>query len=90
VAVTSHPFASGAGAGHRSEGLSEKRVRELHSKLTAAKQQTNDKGSVSVESLRKSLQSAEARLRSKHGAHRKVEFDVVIKDGKAVVKPVVK
>jgi hypothetical protein len=45
---------------------------------------------VSLEGLRRSLQNAEAKLRTKHGAHRKVEFDVVIKDGKAVVKPVVK
>jgi hypothetical protein len=65
-------------------------VRELHSKLAEAKRQTNDRSSVSVEGLRKSLESAEAKLRSKHGAHRKVEFDIVIKDGKAVVKPVVR
>ncbi len=70
--------------------MTENRVRELHTKLTAAKRQTNDKSSVSVEGLRKSLESAEAKLRTKHGAHRKVDFDVVIKDGKAVVKPVVK
>jgi len=65
-------------------------VLELHSKLTAAKRRTNDSSSVSIDGLRKSLQSAEARLLKKHGAHRTVDFDVVIKDGKAVVKPVVR
>jgi hypothetical protein len=82
-----HPFARGAKA---SANVTEDRLRELHSKLSEAKRKTNDRTNVSVEGLRKSLQSAEAKLRSKHGAHRKVDFDVVIKNGKAVLKPVVK
>lgn len=88
TAAGPHPF-----SGRRSDSsgsLTDNRVHELHTKLTALKRQTNDQSSVSVEGLRKSLLNAEAKLRSKHGAHRKVDFDVVIKDGKAVVKPVVK
>jgi hypothetical protein len=49
----------------------------------------NDSGKVSVDGLTKSLRAAESRLRQQHG-DRRIDFDVVIKDGKAVVKPIVR
>jgi hypothetical protein len=44
---------------------------------------------VSFDGLSKSLRAAEAKLRAKHG-NRRIDFEVVLKDGKAVVKPVVR
>jgi hypothetical protein len=42
-----------------------------------------------VDSLAKSLRETEAKLRAQHGG-RAVDFQVVIKDGKPIVKPVVR
>jgi glutamate mutase epsilon subunit len=69
--------------------LSDDRVRELHARLTDAKRQVNDAGSVSMDGLARQLRAAEQDLRKRHG-NRKIDFDVVIRDGKAVVKPKVK
>jgi hypothetical protein len=42
-----------------------------------------------VDTLAKSLRETEAKLKAQHGG-RSVDFQVVIKDGKPVVKPVVR
>ena len=65
------------------------RVRELHARLVEAKRQTQDATSVSMEGLAKSMKATEAKLREQH-KNRKIDFDVVIKDGKAVLKPIVR
>ncbi len=70
-------------------GTSDQRVRELHQRLVDAKRQTNDKKAVSVDGLAKTLRATEDRLRKQHG-NRNIDFDVVIKDGKAVVKPIIR
>jgi hypothetical protein len=63
-------------------------MRDLHTRLQQAKQQTNE-GKVSFEGMAKSIRAAEAKLREQH-KNRKIDFDVVIKDGKAIVKPIVR
>jgi hypothetical protein len=63
-------------------------MRDLHSRLLKAKEQTKEAG-VSYEGLAKSIRATEAKLREQH-KNRKIDFDVVIKDGKAVVKPIVR
>jgi hypothetical protein len=55
-----------------------------------AKRQNNERANINVGSLTKSLRAAEAKLKAQHGQHRKIEFDVVIRNGKAVVKPIVR
>ncbi len=69
--------------------VTDERVRELHAQLVEAKRQTQDGAAVSVEGLAKSLKATEAKLREQH-KNRKIDFDVVIKDGKAVLKPIVR
>jgi hypothetical protein len=69
-------------------GFDDARMRDLHTKLQQAKQQTKE-ANVSFEGLAKSIRATEAKLREQH-KNRKIEFDVIIKDGKAVVKPIVK
>lgn len=66
----------------------EARLRDLHTRLQQAKQQTKE-ANVSYEGLAKSIRATEAKLREQH-KNRKIDFDVVIKDGKAVVKPIVR
>ncbi|HLV20728.1 MAG TPA: MXAN_5187 C-terminal domain-containing protein, partial [Polyangiaceae bacterium] len=67
----------------------EDRVRKVHERFVAARQQTRESPNVSVATLERSMREAEARLRQKHG-NRRIDFDVVIKNGKAVLKPIVR
>jgi hypothetical protein len=69
--------------------LSEDRVRQIHAELVAAKRQLNQGENVSMDSLAKSLRDTEAKLRSQHQG-RSIDFQIVVKDGKPVVKPVVR
>ena len=69
--------------------LPETRVRELFTKYVDAKKQCNEStATITSDSLAKSLRESATKLRQKHG--KQVDFDVVIKDGKAVLKPVLK
>ena len=70
--------------------LGERELRDLHTRLMRARNQTGDQTRVSVEALAKSLDAAAVKLRQQHGQHRRIEFDVVIKEGKAVVRPIVR
>ena len=70
--------------------LTPQRIKELHARLAEAKRSTNEGGNVSEEALLRSLRAAEAKLKAQHGAQRRVDFEVVVKDGKAVLKPVVR
>jgi hypothetical protein len=72
-----------------SPSVIDERVRELHARLVEAKRQTQDSAAVSMEGLAKSMKATEAKLREQH-KNRKIDFDVVIKDGKAVLKPIVR
>lgn len=58
-------------------------------RLVEAKRQTHDTANVSIEGLAKSMRAAEAKLREVH-KNRTIDFDVVIKNGKAVLKPIVR
>ncbi len=69
--------------------LSHDRVERIANKLRDARQQTHEKADVSVEALTRKLEATAAELRKKH-AGKTIDFDVVIKNGKAVVKPVVR
>jgi hypothetical protein len=64
-------------------------VAQLHAELNAARRQLNQSATVSMDSLAKSLRETESKLKSQHGG-RAVDFQVVIKDGKPIVKPVVR
>ena len=64
-------------------------MRDLHEKLLAMKRQNQEGGQVSLENLSRSLRETENKLRAQH-KDRKIDFDVVIRDGKAIVKPTVK
>jgi hypothetical protein len=68
--------------------VTEARLRELHDRLQQANKQAGQK-QVSLDGLAKSLRAAEAKLRAQHG-NRRIDFEVVLKEGKPVVKPVVR
>ena len=70
-------------------GVSDARVRELHAELVATRKRLNQNASVSVDGLAKTLRETENKLIGQHKG-RAVDFQVVVKDGQAVVKPVVR
>ena len=78
-----------AAAAPKSSTLSEERIRELHEKLVRIKRENKEAGQVSMESLAKTLRATEEKLRAEH-KNRRIEFEVVLRDGKAVVKPKVR
>ena len=69
--------------------LSDERIKELHEKLVRTKRDNKEAGQVSVESLAKTLRATEEKLRAEH-KNRKIEFEIVLRDGKTVVKPKVR
>ncbi|HEY5958581.1 MAG TPA: MXAN_5187 C-terminal domain-containing protein [Polyangiaceae bacterium] len=72
-----------------SGALDRNRIEQLATKLREARIQTNEKGAVSVDALAKKLENTTDELLKKHTG-RRIDFDVVIKDGKAIVKPIVR
>lgn len=69
--------------------LPEDRVRAIYSQYVDAKRKQNEStAAITYDAVAKSLRDSSARLREKHG--RLVDFEVAVKDGKAVLKPVLK
>lgn len=72
-----------------SDPLDRYRIEQLAEKLRDARKQTHEAAAVSVDALAKKLHASAEELHKKH-AGKRVDFDVVIKDGKAIIKPIVK
>jgi len=71
------------------EELPEDRVRAIYSQYVDAKRRQHEStAAITYEAVAKSLRDSSARLREKHG--RAVDFEVAVKDGKAILKPVLK
>jgi hypothetical protein len=65
------------------------RVKQIHRDLLEAKAKTADAGQVSLNALTRKLEAAVKSLGEKH-AGKRIDFVVVIKDGKAIVKPIIR
>ena len=69
--------------------LPDERVRQLYAQYVETKRKQNEStAGVTYDNLAKSLRESSARLREKHG--KTVDFEVAVKDGKTILKPVVK
>ena len=68
--------------------LDDQRVKQLHQDLVAERRRLNQPGKVSVDALASSLRETESKLRKEH-AGKDIDFHVVVKNGKAMVKPIV-
>ena len=69
--------------------LPEERLRQLYSDLVETKRRQNEStAAITYQSVAKSLLESSDRLRKKHG--KAVDFEVMVKDGKAVLRPVIK
>jgi hypothetical protein len=70
--------------------LSDERVRQIYTQYVETKRRVGEStATLTFESLSRSLQDSSEKLKQKH-AGKKVDFEVAVKDGKAVLRPVVK
>ena len=71
------------------DDLPEARVRQLYAQFVDAKRRQNEStAAITYDAVAKSLRDSSAKLRQKTG--KAVDFEVAVKDGKAVLKPVIK
>jgi hypothetical protein len=78
-----------AGSNRTPGDLPDERVREIYARYVEAKRRQNEStATITYEAVAKSLRESSAKLREKHG--KAVDFEVAVKDGKAILKPVLK
>jgi len=66
------------------------RVRQIYSQYVETKRKQNEPTTaITYEGVAKSLRESTARLKEKHGG-KSVDFEVAVKDGKTILRPVVK
>jgi hypothetical protein len=64
-------------------------VRELYAQYVDAKRrQSESTAAITYEGVARTLRETSDRLRAKHG--KAVDFEVTVRDGKAVIRPVIK
>jgi hypothetical protein len=69
--------------------LSDDRLHQIYSQYLQTKRTQNEStGTPSYDEMAKSLRESSAKLREKHG--KAVDFEVAVKEGKTILRPVVK
>jgi hypothetical protein len=69
----------------------EARMRQIYADYVASRRATGEPtAGISYEKLAQTLQAQGDKLRREHGAHRRVDFEVVQQGGKTMIRPVVK
>ena len=69
--------------------LPEARVRQLYSEYVETKRRQNEStATITYDAVARTLRESSARLHEKHG--KKVDFEVAVRDGKTILKPVLK
>jgi hypothetical protein len=68
--------------------LDDQRLEQLHGALVAERRRLNQPGKVSREALGASLRETETKLKKQYSG-KPIDFHIVVKDGKAVVKPII-
>ena len=70
-------------------GMSDQRLQQLYDVYMKAKQRTGEQSSLTVDALRKQIEKQVPAIKARHGCE-SVDFKVVLKDGKAMLKAVPK
>jgi len=69
--------------------LSDDRMRQLYAQYVQTRRERNEStAAITYDAMAKSLRDSSAKLREKHG--KSVDFEVTVKDGKTILRPVVK
>ena len=83
------PPAPAAPAPKSPADLSDDRMRQLYSQYVQTRRAQNEStAAITYDAMAKSLRESSAKLREKHG--KAVDFEVTVKDGKTILRPVVK
>ena len=83
------PEAAGART-HKAADLPDQRMKELYAQYVSAKRQCSEStADITFERMSQTLQEASGKLRQKHPAG-SIDFEVVVRDGRAILKPVVR
>jgi hypothetical protein len=78
-----------AGGAPSKADLSEDRLRQIYSQYVQTRRSQNEStAALTYDAMAKSLRESSEKLREKHG--KTVDFEVTVKDGKTVLRPVVK
>ncbi len=89
-AAAATPAAAPAGSAGGGEDLNEQRIRQIYSKYVETKRSTNEStAGVTYDKLAESLRAQARKLKSVHPA-KTVDYEVVVKDGKTQLKPVLR
>ena len=88
-ARASTPPTAAANANGSNGGMSEEKMRRLYSVYMQAKKRTGEASNLSFESLAAQLRKQVPAIRAKHNCEQ-VDFKVVLKNGKAMLKAVPK
>jgi hypothetical protein len=84
------PPAPAAAAPKKPGDISEDRMRQLYADYVQTKRsQKESTASVTYDALARTIRDSTAKLKEKHGG-KSVDFEVTVKDGKTILKPVVK
>lgn len=74
----------------REDSLSDVRLREIYSQYVTSRRDRNEStAGITFEKLADSLRSQAEKLKSKH-ASKRVDYEVVVKEGKTLIKPIVR
>ena len=74
-----------------SASLTDDRVRQIYTRYVDAKRANGEStAAVTYDALAKSLRDSSVKLRDKVGAGKSLDFEVTQKDGKTILKPVVR
>ena len=85
----SSPRVAAAASNAQPADLPDARVRQLYAQYVETKRRQNEStAAITYEAVARSLRESSAKLKQKLG--RSVDFEVVVKDGRAVLRPVVK
>jgi hypothetical protein len=84
------PAAPAPGAGGADDDLSATRLRQIYGQYVDAKRRCNEStASLTFDRISKDLRDTAERLRQKH-AGKKIDFEIALKNGKPVLRPVIK
>lgn len=88
--ATTTPTPGSDPKGKRFGDLSDQRLREIYSEYVHVRRQRNEStAGITFDKLADSLRTQAERLGEKHGRKR-VDYEVIVKDGKTLIKPIVK
>lgn len=71
------------------DSISDDRLRQLHSQYVESRKKTNESADLAFDRVAQSLKAQAEKLKQQYPS-RTIDFEVVVKDGRTVLKPIVR